>query len=125
MLLGEYLNKIESLLRNMIIDLQNSDTWKIQLTVAINFVSPKDVRERRVMHSSSDNIKCTAYKDPNEVVDERIESLWSRYQRNLGAPMRGSDFVFDSIQLMPCKCHKVDFGGGGAYVDIPDWMKIK
>ena len=34
--------------------------------------------------------------------------------------MRGSDFVFDSIQLMPCKCHKVDFGGGGAYVDIPD-----
>ena len=59
----------------MIIDLQNSDTWKIQLTVAINFVSPKDVRERRGMYSSSDNIKCTAYKDPNEVVDERIESL--------------------------------------------------
>ena len=125
MLLSEYLNKIESLLRNMIIDLQNSDTWKIQLTIAINFVSPKDVKERRAMHSSSDNIKCTAYKDPNEVVDERVGSLWSRYQRNLGTPMRGSDFVFDSIQLMPCKCHKVDFGGGGSYVDSPDWMKIK
>ena len=51
----------------MIIDFQNSGTWKIQLTIAINFVSPKDVKERHVMHSSSDNIKCTTYKDPNEV----------------------------------------------------------
>ena len=124
-LLTEHLNKIESLLRNMIIDFQNSDKWKIQLTIEINFVSPKDVNERRVMHSSSDNIKCTAYKDPNEVVDERVESLWSRYQRNLETPITGSDFSFDSIQLMSCKCHKVDFEGGGSYVDSPDWMKLK
>ena len=26
----------------MIIDLRNSDTWKIQLTIAINFISSKD-----------------------------------------------------------------------------------
>ena len=40
--LGEYLNKIEPCLRDIIIDLQNSDTWKIQLTIAINFISSKD-----------------------------------------------------------------------------------
>ena len=38
----EYLNKIETYLRNIIINLQNSDTWKIQLTIAINFISSKD-----------------------------------------------------------------------------------
>ena len=37
--LDEYLNKIEAYLRNMIINLQNSDAWKIQLTIAINFIS--------------------------------------------------------------------------------------
>ena len=26
-------------LRNIIVDLQTSDTWKIQLTIAINFIS--------------------------------------------------------------------------------------
>ena len=30
--LDEYLNKIEPYLRDVIIDLQSSDTWKIQLT---------------------------------------------------------------------------------------------
>ena len=33
--LNEYLNKIEAYLRNIIINLQNSDAWKIQLTIAI------------------------------------------------------------------------------------------
>ena len=56
-------------LRNIIIDLLNSDTWIIQLTIAINFISSKDAEEERVMHSRSDNIKFAFYNDANEVVD--------------------------------------------------------
>ena len=41
----------------MMINLQSSDTWKIQLTVAINFISSKDTEEEHVMQSSSGNIK--------------------------------------------------------------------
>ena len=40
--LDKYLNKIKPYLRDIIIDLQNSDTWKIQLKIAINFISSKD-----------------------------------------------------------------------------------
>ena len=47
----------------IIIYLQNSDTWKIQLTVAINFISSKDAEEEYVMHSNSDNIKFTSYNE--------------------------------------------------------------
>ena len=68
--LDEYLNKIEPYLMNLIIDLQNSDTWKIQLTIAINFISSKDAEEAFVMDSRSNNIKFTSYNDVNEVVDE-------------------------------------------------------
>ena len=82
------------------IDLQNSDTWKIQLTITINFISSKDVEEERVIHSSSDNIKFTSYNDANEVVDELFESLRSRYQGKLETSMRGSDFISDSVQMM-------------------------
>ena len=38
------------------INLKSSDTWKIQLTIAINFISSKDAEEKRVMHSRSSNI---------------------------------------------------------------------
>ena len=43
--LNEYLNKIEPYLRDIIIDLRNSDTWKIQLKILINFISLTDVEE--------------------------------------------------------------------------------
>ena len=46
-------------LMNIIIDLKNSDTWKIQLTTAINFISPKYAEKKRVMNTMSDNIKFT------------------------------------------------------------------
>ena len=77
------------------------------------------------MHSTSDNIKFTHYSRANEVVDELFESLRSRYQGNLETSMRESDFIFDSVQLMYYKCHKVDFICGGSYIDSPDWIKKK
>ena len=47
----EYLDKIKPYLKDIIINLQKSDTWKIQLTIPFNFISSKDVDEERVMHS--------------------------------------------------------------------------
>ena len=39
--------------------------------------------------------------------------------------MRGSNFIFDSFQLMHYKCYKVKFRRGGSYIDFPDWIKKK
>ena len=66
----------------MIIDIQNSCTWKIQLTAEINFISSKDIEVQRVMHSNSDNIKFTSYNVAKEVVNELFDSaLQLRYQK--------------------------------------------
>ena len=61
------------------------------------------------MYSKSDNIEFTSYNDAKESVHGLFDSLRSRYQGNLETSMRGSDFIFDSVQLMYCKCHKVGF----------------
>ena len=123
--LDEYLNKIETYPRDIIINLQNSDKWEIQLTIAINFISSKDTEEERVMHSNSDNMKFTSWDDANEVVDELSKSLRSKYQEKLETSMKGSDFIFDSIQLLYYKCHKKFFKRDGSYIDSPDWIKKK
>ena len=34
--------------------------------------------------------------------------------------MRGSDSIFDLVQLMYYKCHKVNFRRGGSYIDSLD-----
>ena len=86
----------------------------------MNFISLKDAEEERVMDSRSDNIKFASYNDANQVIDELFESLRSRYPGNLETSMRGSDYIFDSVQLMYYKCHKVNFKRGGSHIDSPD-----
>ena len=39
--------------------------------------------------------------------------------------MRGRNFIFELVQLIYCKCHKVNFCRGGSYIDSPDWIKKK
>ena len=70
-------------MRDIIINLQKSDTWRIQLTIAINFISSKDVDEERVMYSKSDNTEFISYDNTNEVVNQFFESLPSKYQIGL------------------------------------------
>ena len=48
-------------LKDIIIDLQKSGTWKYLLTVAINFTSSKDSDEEQVLHSKSDDIELINY----------------------------------------------------------------
>ena len=61
------------------------------------------------MHSSSDYIKFTTYSDANDIVEILFNSLSSKYQDGLETSMKRSDFIFDSVQLMYKKCHKVNF----------------
>ena len=58
------------------------------------------------MHSKGDNIK---FNYVNKVVDKLFESLCLRYQDNLQTSVEGSEFVFDSVELMYYKCHKANF----------------
>ena len=109
----------------MKINLQKSDTWKIQLIISINFISTKDVEEEGVMHSKSNNIEFIPYDNANEAADELLESPLSRYQSDLETSMRGSDFIFDSVQLLYYKCYKINFKHGGSYNDSQDWTKKK
>ena len=95
----------------MIIGLQEFDTWKIQSTIAINFICSKNAEEERLMHSKGDNIR---FNCVNKVVDKFFESLCLRYQDNLQTSMEGSQFVFDSVELMYYKCHKANFWRGSS-----------
>ena len=72
------------------------------------------------MQSKSFNIKFTPYNDANEVIDEFFESLLSTYQVNLETSIEENEFLFDSVELMYYKYHKVYFRRGYSYIDSPD-----
>ena len=107
-------------MRSIIIDLRESDTEKIQLTITINFISWKDAEKENLMDSKCNNMKVMFYNTANEVVDELFKFFYSRYQGNLETSMRGSGFIFDSVKLWYYKCHVINLGRSGSYIDSPD-----
>ena len=63
-------------------------------------------------------------KKEDEVIKELFNSLKNIYPNNLGS-MKGSEFVFDYVNLLYYKCHKTNLNRGGLYLDSPDWIKSK
>ena len=107
------------------ITLRKSDTWKMQLRKASNFISSKDNDEERAMHPKSENTEITSHYKGDEAVEELFESLLSRYQIVLELSMKGSEFIFDSVSLLYYRCHGINFNHGGSYIGSLDWIKNK
>ena len=49
--INKYIEKIRPFLKDITTDLQKCNTWKTQLTIAINVVCFKDTNEEQAMHS--------------------------------------------------------------------------
>ena len=50
-------------------DLKKSYTWKIQLTIVINFISSNDNDEKRKIHLKKDNIQIMINDKADEILD--------------------------------------------------------
>ena len=117
LLVEEDLDKNRPYFRDIVKDLKESDTWKIQLTITINFLSSKyDNDEEYVMHSKSDIIKIMISDEAEEVIKKLFDPLKNRYQDNLQS-MRGSEFFFDYVQLLYYKCYRINFNWFGSYIN--------
>ena len=122
----EYLSMIESYLVDMINDHKNQGEWKIQLSAEINVISSKpDSDETRIMHTKSNNIEITIGSDTDEVIKNLFRSPLQRYQENLEEKMRGSEFVFDGINLLHYDLNKISLNRAGSYIKSPDWIENK
>ena len=99
---------------NKIIEHETESEWKIQWTSAINFISSKDSDETRTMHTKSNNVEIMMGSKTDEIIEELFESLLQLYQKNLEEPMRGSEFVYDSIDALYYNVSKVSLSRGGS-----------
>ena len=70
-----------------------------------------------------DNIVVMAYDKTDEFIKELFVWLLYRYRVELETSTRGSNFIFDSVNLLHYKCHKIHFKRVGLYINSPDWIK--
>ena len=73
----------------------------------INFISSLDTGEIRKMDSKSDNIEIMMGSEADDIIDEIFKSLLQRFQdAKEKSNKRGSDFVFESVDLLFYSLHK-------------------
>ena len=99
-------------MKDIINNLKKFDRSKIQILVAINFISSKNNDEECVMHSKSDKVKIMISDKSDEVLKELFESFLNRYQIGLETSIRSSDFIFNCVHLLYYKYHKINFKQG-------------
>ena len=61
----------------------------------------------------------------DEVIEERFQSFFSRYQIGFETSVKGCDFTFESVPLLYYKCDKISFKLGSLYIDSPNYVKNK
>ena len=60
--------------------------------------------------------------ETDEITEKRFDSLLQNYKKE---PMRGSDFIPDSIDLLYYHLQKIGLKRGRSNIDSPKWLKIK
>ena len=100
--------------------------WKIQLTAEFNFISSiPDSDETRMMHTKSDNLEIMIGSGTDEVIEDLFKSLLQRYQEGLEEKMKGSEFVFDGVNVLYYDFNKISLNRGGSYIKSPAWLSSK
>ena len=90
----------------------------------VNFISSKDTGETRTIYVWSDNVKIMWGSDTANIIKELFESFLNNYQKEEQI-IKGSDFNFESVDLIDYKLHRVRLRRGGSYIKSPEWLLHK
>ena len=121
----DYLDEIKPYLSDIINDHKTKGEWKIHLRMAINFFSSKYFEEISTMHSKSDNIEILIGNKTDEIIEDLFDSFLQKYQKGLEESMKGSEFVFNNVDSLYFKLHKISLNRVVSYIDSPKWLKNK
>ena len=92
---------------------------------ANQFFSSKDSEETHTIYTKSRNIEIMIGNKTGEMIEKLFDSLLQNYCKNLEEPIKGREFVPDSIDLLYCHLQKVGLKRGRSYIDSPEWLKNK
>ena len=72
------------------------------------------------MRTKSNNVEIMMGIEADEIIEDLFASLLQRYQEGLEESMRGSEFMFDTVDALYYNLNKVSLSRGGSYIDSPE-----
>ena len=122
----QYLYKIMPYLSDLINENKaienNSNEWKIQINMHVNFVSSNDTGEVRTVFVWSDNEEIRLGNETDDIVKRLINSFLDNYQKEELILRNGSNFVFESVGLLSYHIHKTSLKRENSYIKSSEWL---
>ena len=103
----------------------NSNEWKIQINMHVNFVSSNDAAEIRTIFVWSDNEEIRSGNETDDIIKRLLKSFLTNYQNEEKILRNGSNFVFESVDLLSYHIYKTNLKRGKSYIKSPEWILNK
>ena len=91
----------------------------------VNFVSSKDTGETRTIFVLSNNEEIRSGNETDYIVKGLLNSFSNNCQKEDIVLRNGSDFVFESVDLLSYHVHKTSLKRGKSYMKSPEWLVNK
>ena len=102
-----------------------SGEWKIQLSMHVNFISSNDTGEIRTIYVWSDNAEILMGNETNDIIKKLFRSFLNNYQKEEQIMRGGSNFNFESVELLDYHVHKISLKRGKSYIKSLEWLENK
>ena len=121
----QYLSKITLHLCYLIKDYRIATrVWKIQISMRLNLISSKDTRKACTIYVWIDNISIMRGTNTDDIIRELFWSFLRTYQED-SKMIKGSNFIFESVELMDYKLHRVRLRRSGSHIKSSEWLLHK
>ena len=91
----------------------------------VNFISSKDAGETYTIFVWSDNEEIRLGNETDDIVKGLLNYFLNNYQKEETILRNGSNFVFESVDLLSYHIHKTNLKRGKSYMKSPEWIVNK
>ena len=79
--------------------------------MGLNFMCITDKEKTCTFHVKSDNAEIRLGNDTYDIINELIKSFLSNYQKEEQILRNGSNYIFESIDILDIDIHKIQLRG--------------
>ena len=90
------------------------------------YISSINFEKTHPKYSTSNNIEIPMGSDTDEVMDKLFDTLLQRFLEAKEISFeKGSEFIFENVDLLYYYFQKIDIRKTGSYIETPKWLKNK
>ena len=123
----QYIYKILPELEKLINERKNNykNEQKVQIIMGVNFININDKENARIFYVRSDNEEIMLANDTSDIIKKLIESFLSNYQKEEQILRGGSNFIYDSVDILGIHFHNIKLKRDKSYKKCPEWISSK